>query len=104
MSRQPARPIELPGEGGIVLRGDARGDPGAPPVLLLHGGGQTRHAWTETAYSLADDGWQELLDQHGIQLVFVETNSVLAKFLRVDPTWQEAYRDDMGTVFIRETE
>jgi hypothetical protein len=52
---------------------------------------------------VADDGWQELLDEYHIQLVFVETNSILAKFLRQDPAWQEAYRDDMGTVFIRET-
>jgi hypothetical protein len=28
---------------------------------------------------------------------------VLAKFLRVDPAWQEAYRDDMAVVFTRET-
>src|SRR4030095_11745722 len=34
----------------------ARGDPGAPPVLFLHGGGQTRHAWGGTAEALARDG------------------------------------------------
>ena len=28
-----------------------------PPVLLLHGGGQTRHAWTNTAQLLAADGF-----------------------------------------------
>jgi hypothetical protein len=53
---------------------------------------------------VADTGWQELLDEYQIQLVIVETNSVLAKFLRTDVTWQEAYRDEMGAVFTRETE
>jgi pimeloyl-ACP methyl ester carboxylesterase len=28
------------------------------PVLLMHGGGQTRHAWGTTARVLADHGWQ----------------------------------------------
>jgi non-heme chloroperoxidase len=44
------------GADGITLRADARGDPGAPPVLLLHGGGQTRHAWGGSAAALAGDG------------------------------------------------
>jgi hypothetical protein len=52
---------------------------------------------------VANDGWQERLDEHGVQLIFVETNSVLAKFLRIDPTWQENYRDDMAVVFTRKT-
>jgi hypothetical protein len=51
---------------------------------------------------VADDGWQGLLDQYQIQLVVVETNSVLAKFLRTDPSWHEAYRDDMAVIFSRE--
>jgi hypothetical protein len=34
----------------------------------------------------------------------VETNSILAKFLRVDPVWQEAFRDEMAVVFTRDTE
>ena len=32
------------------------GIPDAPTVLLLHGGGQTRHAWHTTAMNLADSG------------------------------------------------
>jgi pimeloyl-ACP methyl ester carboxylesterase len=36
------------------------------PVLLLHGGGQTRHAWTRTARRLAEAGWHAVtLDQRG---------------------------------------
>lgn len=50
---------------------------------------------------VADDGWEALLDEYGIRLVIVETNSILAKFLRLDPGWQEAYRDEMAVVFTR---
>jgi len=51
---------------------------------------------------VADEGWQESLDEYGIQLVIVEANSVLAKFLRIDPAWQEAHRDETAAVFTRE--
>jgi pimeloyl-ACP methyl ester carboxylesterase len=54
------------GRGGLALEGDLRGDPEAPPVLLLHGGGQTRHAWGGTAATLAERGWRTLaLDARG---------------------------------------
>ncbi len=43
---------------GVRLAADAFGEPRAPTVLLLHGGGQTRHAWDATAKSLADAGWR----------------------------------------------
>ncbi|HEV3323707.1 MAG TPA: alpha/beta hydrolase [Solirubrobacteraceae bacterium] len=45
---------------GIHLAADAFGDPDAPVVLMLHGGGQTRHAWHATATNLADAGWQAI--------------------------------------------
>ncbi|HEX3910956.1 MAG TPA: alpha/beta fold hydrolase [Solirubrobacteraceae bacterium] len=45
---------------GIRLAADAFGDPEAPDVLLLHGGGQTRHAWHATATNLADAGWRAI--------------------------------------------
>jgi pimeloyl-ACP methyl ester carboxylesterase len=36
------------------------------PVLLLHGGGQTRHAWSKTARRLAEAGYHAVtLDQRG---------------------------------------
>ncbi len=39
---------------------------GDRPVLMLHGGGQTRHAWTKTARGLAEAGWRAvMLDQRG---------------------------------------
>jgi pimeloyl-ACP methyl ester carboxylesterase len=42
---------------GITLAGDRRGERTGRPVLLLHGGGQTRHAWNGTANALAARGF-----------------------------------------------
>jgi pimeloyl-ACP methyl ester carboxylesterase len=54
------------GRGGLRLVADVLGDPGDPPVLLLHGGGQTRHAWGTTAEVLAERGWHVIsLDLRG---------------------------------------
>jgi non-heme chloroperoxidase len=46
------------GYGGLRLAADIGGDADGPPVLLLHGGGQTRHAWGTTAEVLASGGWR----------------------------------------------
>lgn len=53
----PMETNDYPSADGLRLRGDAWGNPEDPPVLLLHGGGQTRNAWSGTAESLARDGW-----------------------------------------------
>jgi non-heme chloroperoxidase len=45
------------GKNGCALAGDAWGNPRAPLVVLLHGGGQTRHAWKNTGARLADAGY-----------------------------------------------
>ncbi len=51
---------------GFTLVADAFGDPAAAPVVLLHGGGQTRHAWGGTAAALAAEGWYAIaLDMRG---------------------------------------
>jgi pimeloyl-ACP methyl ester carboxylesterase len=64
--REERRKVELTGHDGLVLRGDAFGSPEAPPVLLLHGGGQTRHSWSGTAARLAREGWHAIsLDLRG---------------------------------------
>ena len=58
--------IELVGRDGIRLVGDAVGDPGDPPVLLAHGGGQTRHSWHTTTTHLGTHGWYAVsLDLRG---------------------------------------
>lgn len=41
---------------GISLAGELTGPETAPLVLLLHGGGQTRHAWAGSVARLAGDG------------------------------------------------
>lgn len=52
--------IELPGADGVRLRADAFGPPGGRSVLLLHGGGQTRHSWGSTGRLLGERGWRAL--------------------------------------------
>jgi pimeloyl-ACP methyl ester carboxylesterase len=66
MTRSPApRSMMLTGATSNRLRADVFGDEGEP-VLLLHGGGQTRHAWRNTAVQLARAGWVAYaLDQRG---------------------------------------
>jgi pimeloyl-ACP methyl ester carboxylesterase len=53
-----ARPVSFTTGDGVRLAGERRGPVGGPVVLLLHGGGQTRHAWTSTAIRLAGEGYQ----------------------------------------------
>lgn len=48
------------GASGVRLAADSFGDPSAPAVLMLHGGGQTRHAWDATASNLAAAGWRSI--------------------------------------------
>jgi peroxiredoxin len=43
---------------GIVLATDVDGPADGTPVVLFHGGGQTRHSWHHTASALAADGWR----------------------------------------------
>jgi non-heme chloroperoxidase len=53
-------------EPGFFVVADAWGDPSHPPVLLLHGGGQTRHSWGDTAKWLANAGFYAIaLDARG---------------------------------------
>ncbi len=42
--------------GGLTLAADTYGDDTDPPVILLHGGGQTRHSWRRTARRLGAEG------------------------------------------------
>ena len=45
------------GADGVSIAGDAWGDPGGPLIVLLHGGGQTRHAWGATGEMLGGAGY-----------------------------------------------
>ena len=59
---------EFSGFDGGALVADMHGPVGAPTVLLLHGGGQTRHAWGNDAQTLAEQGWRTValdLPGHG---------------------------------------
>jgi pimeloyl-ACP methyl ester carboxylesterase len=81
---------------GLRLTGDAWGNSEAAPVLLLHGGGQTRHAWGGTAHALAARGWHAVsldLRGHGesdwasdgdymIDAFVTDVRGVLAQFKR----------------------
>lgn len=51
------QPIDVVSLEGVHLRGEVRGTGSAPLVMLLHGGGQTRHAWAATAKRLIDQGY-----------------------------------------------
>lgn len=64
-----ATSVAYAGHGGLRLAGDAWGNPEQPSILLLHGGGQTRHAWARTAQTLAEIGWYAValdLRGHGV--------------------------------------
>lgn len=56
--------INLPGSGGLRLAADRWGDPEDPVVLFLHGAGQSRRAWDDTARALARAGWQSVAVDH----------------------------------------
>jgi pimeloyl-ACP methyl ester carboxylesterase len=54
------------GVDGIDLVGDVGGDPAAPIVILLHGGGQTRHSWHGAMLELVQRGYYVInLDARG---------------------------------------
>lgn len=50
-------PVQFVGGNKLMLRATCFGDSNAPVVLLLHGGGQTRHAWSDTGQALAAAGY-----------------------------------------------
>jgi pimeloyl-ACP methyl ester carboxylesterase len=62
----PSSPISFTGAGDVRLAGDAWGPPDGAPVVFLHGGGQTRHAWGGTAAAVARAGAYAIsLDHRG---------------------------------------
>jgi pimeloyl-ACP methyl ester carboxylesterase len=51
------QPLWLAAADGVALHADTYGDPHGPPILLAHGFGQSRLAWSESAASLAAAGF-----------------------------------------------
>jgi pimeloyl-ACP methyl ester carboxylesterase len=52
--------LTLLGKNQINLKADSFGTDDAPTILLLHGGGQTRQSWQDTAQILATHGYQAI--------------------------------------------
>ena len=59
-----AEPLRFALPTGVEIAADRFGDPAAPSVLFLHGGGQTRHAWGSSAAHLAELGYQTITMDH----------------------------------------
>ncbi|MEY2523698.1 MAG: hypothetical protein QOJ66_2263 [Ilumatobacteraceae bacterium] len=54
------------GSGGVTIAGDSWGAASGPLVILLHGGGQTRHAWHGTGEKLGAAGYHVVaIDSRG---------------------------------------
>jgi pimeloyl-ACP methyl ester carboxylesterase len=50
----------------FTIAAEGWGNPSNPPILLLHGVGQSKQSWGDTAQSLAQNGWYALaLDARG---------------------------------------
>lgn len=60
----PAPSVRFDLPNGMSIAADVHGDPSHQPVLFLHGGGQTRHAWGNTAEALAEDGFYTICTDH----------------------------------------
>jgi pimeloyl-ACP methyl ester carboxylesterase len=54
---EPLSVRRFEGYGGVTLLGDVGGDAFGNSVILLHGGGQTRHSWGRAATELAARGY-----------------------------------------------
>ena len=61
--RLPGTPVPMhtwPGADGLTIAGDAWGPKSGRLVMLLHGGGQTRHAWKGAGETLAAAGYRAI--------------------------------------------
>ena len=57
-ARGPSASFSTVAADGVRIAGDRAGDPAAPAVVFLHGGGQTRRSWSRAADAVARRGWQ----------------------------------------------
>ena len=61
-----SHPFTFQSEDSLTLAGDRAGPRDAMPVILLHGGGQTRHSWRRAVRELAARGYDVInLDARG---------------------------------------
>jgi len=58
--QSPGQTVFFQSSDGLKLAGEFCGNAQDPPVILLHGGGQTRHAWRKTQIALAEGGFYSL--------------------------------------------
>jgi pimeloyl-ACP methyl ester carboxylesterase len=66
MTSQTMETVDLVGSSGNRLVGEVGGPEDGPPVILAHGGGQTRHAWKRTGEEMTNAGFRVLAyDQRG---------------------------------------
>ncbi|MBL8157795.1 MAG: hypothetical protein JNM70_26870 [Anaerolineae bacterium] len=47
-------------------------------------------------------GWQDILNQYGVKMVFMEKDSGLSQILRNEPDWKVVHEDDLAVIFVRE--
>lgn len=60
------RSVRFQASGGVTLAASVGGEESAPPVILMHGGGQTRHSWGTAACELVEAGFRVIsLDLRG---------------------------------------
>ena len=52
----------------------------------------------------AGDKWSQILDEDGVNLILIEQNSTLTKFLKRDAVWQEIYEDEIAVIFARKVD
>lgn len=52
--------ITISGRDGLALEANVAGPEQGPAVILLHGGGQTRHAWSRAFRAMAEAGYRVL--------------------------------------------
>jgi hypothetical protein len=48
-----------------------------------------------------EDGWQDILEEYGINLVLIETDSMLDRTLALDPAWVPIYQDTISVLYKR---
>lgn len=48
---------------------------------------------------LLSDKYQEVIDKYQIKIVLIEKNSMLSRYLSIDPKWKKIYSDDLAVIY-----